>query len=362
MFNIRLDKLWPWIRFKPPSDEPPGFGMAPDGSIRSSDSSDLGNLGHVSDANDLAPVDIGFGGVYRPAGGGNPFGSINLAGRFGPIVFGSRPSAPNATSFLFPQPTEAQALWLDSESKGGELDSRTDKPAFGFGAGLPDDPPSFRIAAGSPERNGSPNDSLTSFGYDPRADVMPPTGIASHDAIRPAEVHGSPFEFLHRRHLNNNPIPSFSGGLLPPYATSFLFPRVVESQFTGPGLQDDGEFDAGPDRSLPGFRLQPPVDTPPGFRVAADDLVRGALPDDFGLSSFGYHPQSDAKPSVDVTSADGIRPVEDAIYPATYPVYDPIYFPAPLRDPVKSHGSMASTGRVRTAAQLYSAVADPPID
>lgn len=39
MFNVRPDQLWPWIRFEPPSEDPPGFRMAADGSIRAADES-----------------------------------------------------------------------------------------------------------------------------------------------------------------------------------------------------------------------------------------------------------------------------------------------------------------------------------
>jgi hypothetical protein len=34
MFNVRPDQFWPWIHFDPPSDDPPGFRVAADGSMR----------------------------------------------------------------------------------------------------------------------------------------------------------------------------------------------------------------------------------------------------------------------------------------------------------------------------------------
>lgn len=328
MFNVRPDKFWPWIRFEPPSDDPSGFRIAADGSI-GTDGSGFGLLGHNPGADTPAPAGISLGHTNHFAdGNSNPFGSIvRHASDFGLISsIGRRPSPPYAISLLFPRLTEPQGVWAGPQGNDRELEVPTDTTLLGFDVMPPDDPPGFRIAADNSGQNGSPSDLLTSFGYDPGADVVPPAGIGSHAALRPAEDHRSPFEFLDRRHLNNNPIPSFDGGPLSPHAASFLFPRMAMSQFTWPSQQDDGEFDAGPDGSLPGFHLQPPADAPP---------TRGALPDDLGLSSFGYHPQTDATPSIDVNSADGIRPVENAIYPTTYPAYDSTYFPAPPRDPVQ---------------------------
>lgn len=194
-----------------------------------------------------------------------------------------------------------------------------------------DDPPGFRIGTDGPGiasgQNGSPIYPLTSFGYEPRADVvMPFAGMGSHAAPHPAENHRSPFEAPDRRHLNDNPIPSLDGGPLSPNTVSFLLPRMVGAQSAWPSLQDNGGFDAGPDEPLPGFHFQPPADTPP---------PRGAVEDGLGLSSFGSHPQTDATPSMDVDFVDGLPRVEAPVYPTTFSIYDPTYFPASPRDPVQ---------------------------
>ncbi len=34
MFNVRPDAFWPWLYVKPPSDDPSGFRVAADGSVR----------------------------------------------------------------------------------------------------------------------------------------------------------------------------------------------------------------------------------------------------------------------------------------------------------------------------------------
>jgi hypothetical protein len=40
MFSFDPSRLWPWIRCEPPSDVPPGFRLAADGSINVSTSHD----------------------------------------------------------------------------------------------------------------------------------------------------------------------------------------------------------------------------------------------------------------------------------------------------------------------------------
>lgn len=127
-----FDKLWPWIRFKSLSDHPPGFRIAPTGSIGGANGITRELPGPDSGISESAHIDLG--GVYRPAGrSGNPYGSFDpLAVGFDPIRFGGRPSSLYATSLLFPQLTELQASWPDSEGFSGQRDAQTDTPVLGF--------------------------------------------------------------------------------------------------------------------------------------------------------------------------------------------------------------------------------------
>jgi hypothetical protein len=108
MFNVRPDQLWPWIRFEPTSEDPPGFRMAADGSIRAAGDAGSGFPGYGSGTNPSTPFDIEFGNAYRAASTGfnGQRGGAGLIPSFGS---GSLP--PFATSLLFPQLTEPQTMW-----------------------------------------------------------------------------------------------------------------------------------------------------------------------------------------------------------------------------------------------------------
>jgi hypothetical protein len=364
MFNVRPDQLWPWIRFKPPSSDPPGFRMAADGSIRDAGNSGPVFPGYGSGANPSAPFDTGFGNAYRAASSGFD-GQGNGAG---PIPsLGSGSLAPFAASLLFPRLTEPQTMVFGPQGHVGEPEARPDRSVPGLHHFKPpaDDPPGFRVAADGSVRNGSPNDPyLWSLGYDPHADITLPTGISS-DALRPFRDGSNPFELLDQRRVNTDPVPSFDGGSLPSHAASLLFPRMTEPRFAWTNLVDDGgEIDTGPDDLLPGFRVEPSTDDPPSSRIwtgLMDDSGElntgpdGPLPGlriepstnepstsriagddsvgDFNVSSFGYDPVSDVASRSDARSAGGIHP--GGIDTATYLLSDPIHFLAHRRDPVQ---------------------------
>jgi hypothetical protein len=333
MFNIRPDQLWPWIRFEPLSEDPPGFRMAADGSIRATRESGSGFPGYGSGANPSAPFDIEFGNANRAAGSSFD-GQRNGAGLI--PSFGSGLLPPFATSLLFPRLTEPQTRWSGPQGHVGEPEARPDTSVPGLHHFKPpaDDPPGFRVAANGSVRNGSPNDfNLWPLGYDPHADVTPPAGISS-DALRPFQDGSNPFDLLSRQRLNTDPIPSFDGGSLPPHATSLLFPRMTEPRFSWSGLLDDGgELDAGPDGPLPGFRIEPSTDESSTSRIPDDASVGDDLSSHFDVSALGYDPIAGVASSIDARSAGGIHPV--GIDPATYPPSDPTHFPAPPRDPMQ---------------------------
>ena len=333
MFNVRPDQLWPWIHFEPPSEDPPGFRMAADGSIRATGESGSRFPSYGSGTNPSAPFDIEFGNAYRAASSGFD-GRGSGAGLIPSFGSGSLP--PFATSLLFPRLTEPQTMWPGTQGHIGEPEARPDTSVPGLHHFKPpaDDPPGFRVAADGSVRNGSPNDpNLWSLGYDPHTDVTRPTGISS-DALRPFPDGSNLFDLLGQQKSNADPIPSFDGGSLPPHATSLLFPRMTEPQFSWSSLLDDGgELDAGPDGPLPGFRVEPSTEESSTSRIPGDDPVGDDLSSHLDVSSFGYDPVAGVAPSVDARSAGRIHPL--AIDPATYPPSDPTYFPAPLRDPVQ---------------------------
>lgn len=150
----------------------------------------------------------------------------------------------------------------------------------------------------------------------------------------PFQGGSNPFDLLGQRRANADPIPSFDGGSLPPHATSLLFPRMTEPQFSGSGLLDGGgELAAGPEGPLPGFRVEPSTDEPSTSRIPGDDSAGDDLSDRFDVSSFRYDPVAGVAPPINARSAGGIHPL--AIDPATYLLSDPTGFPAPPRDPVQ---------------------------
>ena len=84
MFNVRPDQLWPWIRFEPPSEDPPGFRMANNGSMRAAGEAGSGFSGSGSGTNPSAPFDIEFGKAYRATSSGFD-GQRNGAGLIPPF-------------------------------------------------------------------------------------------------------------------------------------------------------------------------------------------------------------------------------------------------------------------------------------
>jgi hypothetical protein len=333
MFNVRPDQLWPWIRFEPPSEDPPGFRMATDGSIRATGAPASGFPSYGSGTNPSTPFDIEFGNAYRAASSGFDGGGSG-AGLIPSFGGGSLP--PVATPLLFPRLAEPQTMWPGPQGYIGEPEARADTSAPGLHHFKPpaDDPPGLRVAADGSVRNGSPNDpNLWSLGHDPHTGVTPPTGTSS-DALRPFADGSNLFDLLGQQRSNTDPIPSFDGGSLPPHATSLLFPRMTEPRFSWSDLLDDGgELHAGPDGPSPGFRVEPSTDESSTSRIPGDVSVGDDPSSHFDVSSFGYDPIADVASSIDARTAGGILPV--GIDPETYPPSDPTHFPAPPRDPVQ---------------------------
>lgn len=154
MFNVRPDQLWPWIHFEPPSEDPPGFRMAADGSIQAHESGSEFS-GYGSGANPSAPFDSEYGNAYRATSSG-----FDGQGSGADLIpsFGSG-SLPQFTSLLFPRLTEPQTMWLGPQGHIGEpeVTPGTSLPGLHHFKPPANDPPGFRIADGS-VRNGSPND------------------------------------------------------------------------------------------------------------------------------------------------------------------------------------------------------------
>jgi hypothetical protein len=259
-----------------------------------------------------------------------------------------------------------------------------------------DDPPGFRVAADGSVRNGSPNDPyLWSLGYDPHADITLPTGISS-DALRPFRDGSNPFELLDQRRVNTDPVPSFDGGSLPSHAASLLFPRMTEPRFAWTNLVDDGgEIDTGPDDLLPGFRVEPSTDDPPSSRIwtgLMDDSGElntgpdGPLPGSasnhrrtshrlLALPATIQWATSTSPPSDTIlfpTSRHAAMPVPLAEFIQAASTQRPICCPIQYtswrtgeilckRHSIRSHGFIASTGKVRMAVQPCSMVPDPPM-
>lgn len=218
MFNVRPNAFRPWLYVKPPSDNPPGFRVAADGSSR-----DAGANDSVSGA---APANILDGG-YRP-GSGNPFYFLDRRGpEVGPMPFsGGGSLSPYASSLLFPRPAELEPLWSDLQAYSGELDGRPDTPSPGFHvepAG--DNPPGFRVAADDSVQSGLLDDigRLMSFEYNPKADIAPHIGTGSTPGFLPTKDSRSPFSLLDRKSSNAG---SASGKPNSPYASVLPWPAA----------------------------------------------------------------------------------------------------------------------------------------
>ena len=217
MFNVRPEKFSPWIRFKPPSNDPPGFRMAADGSIRGSDDSGLGFRGYNSSANTAPSLDIGFG-EYNTAGSSNPFGFIApYTPATDPIPsFDGESLPPLPTAPLFPQMTEPQLLWPSLQGYDGDLGTRPETPVPGFHVEPPaDDTPGFRVVADGPTQGAfEVTPQIGPFEYGLRTDAAPPIEPGSDYMSRPAD---------------NGVHPTLHGTLDPPYLPRPLRAPVQEA-------------------------------------------------------------------------------------------------------------------------------------
>jgi len=148
-----------------------------------------------------------------------------------------------------------------------------------------DEPPGFRVADGPVRDTGVDDMGFVLPGYGSGINGAAPDEIGFGRAYRPGN-DGNPFGFLDRRGPNAGSVPSFSGGSIPPYPTSLLFPQMAEPWR---GLRGyGGDVDAQRNTRLPGFRVKPPADDPPGFRVAGDGSVGDARTGDVDFAFPGY--------------------------------------------------------------------------
>jgi hypothetical protein len=78
MFNVRPDQFWPWIHFEPPSEDPPGFRMAADGSMRASaqSGSELPSDGSSPNPLEASPMTVQCGVVSQIFRISGPRGTI----------------------------------------------------------------------------------------------------------------------------------------------------------------------------------------------------------------------------------------------------------------------------------------------
>jgi hypothetical protein len=218
MFNVRPDEFWPWIRFEPPSDDPPGFRVAADGSIRGAGDSDLGLRGYRSSADTMLPADRGFG-VYHSGGDGGNLSDLITSPMTGtepiPSLVGAS-QQPHAAAPLFPQMTTPQPLWPSLQGYGGDFGTLPETPVPGFHVEPPtNNPPGFRVGSdGSVQDTLPDNSKIMSFGYDPQADAI---SSVSGNARRPS----SPLE--------DNVYPALYGAYDPISATALLRGPVQEA-------------------------------------------------------------------------------------------------------------------------------------
>lgn len=262
MVNVRPNAFRPWLYVKP-SDDPPGFRVAADGSSR-----DAGANDSVSGAATANILDSG----YRP-GSGNPFYFLDRRGpEVGPMPFSDNGSlSPYATSLLFPRPAELEPLWSDLQAYSGELDGRPDAPSPGLHVEpAVDNPPGFYVAADASVQSGLLDDigRLMSFEYNPKTDVAPHIGIGSTPGFLPTENSRSPFSFLDRKSSDAG---SASGKPNLPYASVLPWPaapstlRVRNSAGSGAfsPLTYNPRWDKASLGSFPGHVSGPAVRTLP---------------------------------------------------------------------------------------------------
>jgi hypothetical protein len=317
MFNVRPDQFWPWIHLEPPSKDPPGFGVAADGSIRASaPGSELPSDG--SGPNPVEPFDGEFSNPYRAISRGFP-GETNGADPIPPFGTGS---LPQFTSLLFPRLAEPQTMWPGLQGHIGEPDAKPDTTLPGLHHFKPpaDCPPGFRVADDSSVRNGSQDDPhLWSLGHD-----------LSSDGFRPIRDDSNPFDLPGQQRENINPIPSFDGGSFPPHATSLLFPQLMEPQFFWSSPSDDAvKLDAPPPR----FHVEPWNDESATPRIPGNDLVGDSLSEQMDVPSFGDDSVANVASSIEADSPGGVLP--GTTDPATYLFSGSTGLTAPLRDPAQ---------------------------
>ena len=238
MFNVRPDAFWPWLYVKPPSDNPSGFRVAADGSVRDAGVDDIGFVlrGYCFAFSGAAPAEIEFEEAYRPNSDGNPFSFLDRRGPgIGPAPsFDGGSAPPHANSLLFRQMGKPRPSLRDY---GGGLDAPSHTPLPGFHVKpSADDPPGFRVVADGSVRDAPINDvGSTSHGY--RSGVSgaasADVGFAERIAPRAMAIHSG----SSTAEVQTSAMPSFGGGSLPQHATSFLFPKMTEAQFLWPGCR-----------------------------------------------------------------------------------------------------------------------------
>jgi hypothetical protein len=130
------------------TDDPPGFRVAADGSVRSGSSSDLNPafFGFDSHADYAPPTGNSDAASRLVNDGGNPFGALRAPNATPIPSFDGGSLPPYVTSLLFPQMAEPLLSWPGLQDGGGELDAGPDGPLAGFRVESPaDDPPGFRV-------------------------------------------------------------------------------------------------------------------------------------------------------------------------------------------------------------------------
>lgn len=220
MFSIDPSRLWPWIRFEPPSDVPPGFRLTADGSINAATSHDAGSGSrspagpllypslwsdpqhlsgefplqshapapgfHVvaplagSPATDPPFASSGYGppadlpwpagsGTHPIGDGGNPFSLLDrrhpIADPIPALDAGSFP--PIATSLLFPRMADWQLPSPGPQSDDDDLYAAPDRPRPDHGIEPGHDWPNFPVANGSVPDSSPDEAGPASSVYDP---------------------------------------------------------------------------------------------------------------------------------------------------------------------------------------------------
>lgn len=193
--EARPDTTVPGLHhFKPPADDPPGFRVAADGSVRSGSPNDpnLWPLGYDPHADVTLPTGINSDALHPFQDGSNPFDLLSRQRlNTDPIPsFDGGSLPPHATSLLFPRMTEPRFSWSGLLDDGGEPDAGPDGPL-----------PGFRVEPSTDESSTSriPDDALvgddlsshfdvSSLGYDPIAGVASSIDARSVGGIHPLAI------------------------------------------------------------------------------------------------------------------------------------------------------------------------------